>query len=48
VNEPLPEKRPLFFWFMVIAVGIYLAIRLVEGGLCVTAWFGWGTCPWSG
>ncbi len=48
MTDPQPEKRPLFFWFMVITVGIYLAIRLVEGLLCVGAWMGWGSCPWSG
>jgi hypothetical protein len=48
VNEPQPEKRPLFFWLMVVTVGLYLGVRLIEGVLCVTAWLGWGSCPWSG
>ena len=42
------EKRSRFFWFMVVAVGIYLAIRLVEGLLCLASWLGWGSCPWAG
>ena len=46
--EPQPEKRPLFFWFMVVVVGLYLAVRLVEGLLCLGSWLGWGSCPWSG
>lgn len=33
---------------MVVAVGIYLAVRMVEGGLCVISWLGWGSCPWDG
>lgn len=48
MSVPPPEKRPWFFWVMVVAVGLYVGIRLVEGGMCVVAWFGWGTCPWGG
>ena len=47
MNEQPQEKRPVFYWFMVIVVGLYLVIRLVEGLLCVGAWLGWGSCPWS-
>ena len=42
-----PEKRPIFFWVMVAAAGLYLAVRLVEGLICVVAWLGLGTCPWN-
>ncbi|MCJ7753246.1 MAG: hypothetical protein MUP13_01640 [Thermoanaerobaculales bacterium] len=48
MTEPEPEQRPLFYWILVVAVGIYLAVRMFEGGLCVVSWLGWGTCPWSG
>jgi hypothetical protein len=48
LTEPEPEQRPLFYWIMVVAVGIYLAVRMVEGGLCVISWLGWGSCPWGG
>ena len=48
MTEPQPEKRPVFFWFMVVAVGIYVAVRLVEGAMCFASWVGWGSCPWAG
>ena len=48
MTDSQSEKRPLFFWFMIVVAGIYLAIRLVEGVLCLGAWLGWGSCPWGG
>lgn len=48
VPEPPPEKQPVFFRLMMGAVGIYVAVRLVEGALCVASWLGWGSCPWAG
>lgn len=41
------EKRPIFFWVVVILAALYLAVRLVEGVLCVASWLGWGRCPWG-
>ncbi|MCP4222323.1 MAG: hypothetical protein GY773_03145 [Actinomycetia bacterium] len=48
MTEPQAEKRPLFFYFIVVLAGFYLVVRLVEGVLCLAAWLGWGSCPWSG
>ncbi len=47
-DEPDTAKQPVFFWVVVLLAGIYVAVRLVEGALCVAAWLGWGSCPWSG
>lgn len=47
MSEEPQEKSPILFWVIVVAAGLYVAVRLVEGLICVAAWLGWGTCPWS-
>ncbi len=48
MSEPADDKRPVFFWVMVVLAGLYLTVRLVEGVLCFVSWLGWGSCPWGG
>lgn len=46
-NDPDRSKRQVLFWVMVLLAGLYLAVRLAEGLMCVAAWLGLGSCPWS-
>ena len=40
-------RRPFLFIVTLILVGLYLAIRLIEGAVCLGDWlFDWGTCSW--
>ena len=41
------SKRPIGYIVILVLVGLYLSIRLVEGVICVGDWvFDWGTCSW--
>ncbi len=40
-------RRPILFVVTLIAIGLYLAIRLFEGAVCLGDWLlDWGTCSW--
>jgi hypothetical protein len=41
------SKRPIGYIVILVLVGLYLSIRLVEAVVCVGDWlFDWGTCTW--
>ena len=45
--DPDGNRRPIGYILILTLVGLYLAIRLVEGAVCVGDWlFDWGTCSW--
>lgn len=46
----MPEvgsKRPIGYIVILVLVGLYLSVRLIEGVVCIGDWlFDWGTCSW--